>query len=73
MTLNQTFTHFFITHLTNSVDLYMNDFCYECSQDGAYLNSFDSGFAHKETRCTNITEKKTDCNMQRKNYHYEVT
>ena len=30
---NHTVTQFFITHLTNSIYLSMNNLCYECSQD----------------------------------------
>ena len=44
--------------MTNSVDLAMNDICYEYSQDGVCLNSFDCVFVHKEVRCTNKTEIK---------------
>ena len=36
----------------------MNDLCYDYSQDGAFLNSFDCVFVHKEVRCTNKTEIK---------------
>ena len=36
----------------NSVDLAMNDLCYEYFQDGIFLNSFDCVFVHKEVRCT---------------------
>ena len=36
----------------------MNDLCYEYSQDGVCLNSFDCVFVHKEARCTNKTEIK---------------
>ena len=36
----------------------MNDICYEYSQEGVYLNSFDCVFVHKEVRCTNKTEIK---------------
>ena len=65
--------NFFIAHLTNSIDLAMNDLCcYECSQDGACLNSFDCVFVHKEIRCANKTKIKTACNMQTKIYHYQV-
>ena len=35
----------------------MNDPCYEYSEDGVYLNSFDCVFVHKEVRYTNKTEK----------------
>ena len=38
----------------------MNDLCYEYSQDGVCLNSFDCVFVHKEVRCTNKTEIKDD-------------
>ena len=34
----------------------MNDLCYEYSQNGVCLNSFDCVFVHKEVRCTNKTE-----------------
>ena len=51
--------NFFIAHLTNSIDLAMNDLCcYECCQDGACLNSFDCVFVHKEIRCANKTKIK---------------
>ena len=36
----------------------MNDLCYEYSQDGFCLNSFNCAFVHKEVRCTNKTEIK---------------
>ena len=36
----------------------MNDLCYEYSQDGVCLNSFDCVFVHKEVRCTSKTEIK---------------
>ena len=36
----------------------MNDLCYEYSQDGVCLNSFDCDFVHKEVSCTNKTEVK---------------
>ena len=37
----------------------MNDLCcYECSQDGACLNSFDCVFVHKEIRCASKTKIK---------------
>ena len=55
---NQTVTHFFKAHLTNSVDLAMNDIWYEYSQDSVSLNSFDCVFVHKEVTCTNKTEIK---------------
>ena len=55
---NHTFTQFFITHLTNSIDLAMNDLCYECSEDGVCLNSFGCVFGHKKVRCTNKTKTK---------------
>ena len=35
----------------------MNDLCYEYSQDGVCLNSFDYVFVQKEVRCTSKTEK----------------
>ena len=49
---------FFITHLTSSIDLAMNDLCFEYCQDGVCLNSFNWVFVHKEVRCTNKTEVK---------------
>ena len=49
---------FFITHLTNLIDLVINDLCYEYSQGGVCLNSFDCLFVHKDVRCTNKTEIK---------------
>ena len=52
------FTQFFITHLTSSIDIAMNDLCYECSKDGVCLNSFDCVFVHKEVRCKNKTKMK---------------
>ena len=37
----------------------MNDFCcYEFSQDGVCLISFDCVFVHKEIRCVNKTKIK---------------
>ena len=45
---DHTVTQFFITHQTNSNDLAMNDLCYECSQDGDSLNSFDCVFFIKK-------------------------
>ena len=36
----------------------MNDLCYECSQDGVCLNSFDCVFVHNEVRCKSKTETK---------------
>ena len=36
----------------------MKDLCYEYSQNGVCLNSFDCVFVHKEARCTNKTEIK---------------
>ena len=37
----------------------MNDLCcYECSQYGVCLNSFDCVFVHKEIRCANKTKIK---------------
>ena len=36
----------------------MNGLCYEYSQDGVCLNSFDCVFVHKEVRCINKTEIK---------------
>ena len=36
----------------------MNYLCYEYSQDGVSLNSFDCIFVHGEVRCTNKTEIK---------------
>ena len=47
-----------LTHLANSIDLTMNDLCYEYSQDSVCLNSFDCDFVDKEVRCTNKTEVK---------------
>ena len=54
----QPLCNFFITHLTNSIDFAINDICYECSQNGVCLNSFDCVFVHKEISCTNKTEIK---------------
>ena len=34
----------------------MIDLCYEYSQDGVFLNSFDCVFDHKEVTCRNKTE-----------------
>ena len=36
----------------------MNDLCYEYSQDGVSLNSFDCVFVHKVVRSTNKIEIK---------------
>ena len=36
----------------------MNDLCYEYSEDGVCLNSFDCDFVDKEIRCTFKTEIK---------------
>ena len=37
----------------------MNDLCcYECYQDGIFLNSFDWAFVHKEIRCANKNKIK---------------
>ena len=36
----------------------MNGLCYEYSQDGICLKSFDCAFVHKEVRYTNKTEIK---------------
>ena len=36
----------------------MKDLCYEYSQSGVCLYSFDCVFVHKEIRCTNKTEIK---------------
>ena len=36
----------------------MNDLCYEYSQDGVCLNSFNCVFVHKEFRSINKTEIK---------------
>ena len=36
----------------------MNDLCYECSQNGVCLNSFDCVFVYKEVRWTNKTKIK---------------
>ena len=47
-----------LTGLTNSIDLAMNDLCYEYSEDGVCLNSFDCDFVDKEIRCTFKTEIK---------------
>ena len=55
---NQTVTQFFITHLRNSIDLVMNDLCYEYSQDGVSLNSVSWVFIHKEVRCSSKIEIK---------------
>ena len=57
-------TTFFITHLTNLIDLVMNDLS-EYSQ-GVCLNSFDCLFVHKYVKCTNKTEIKDGCNIQTK-------
>ena len=51
-------SNFFVAHLRNSTDLDMNDLCYEYSQDGVRLNSFDCVFVHREVRCTNKNEIK---------------
>ena len=56
MIRNHTVTQFFITQLTNSIYLAKNDLCYECSQNGVGLNSFDCVFVHKEVRWTNKTK-----------------
>ena len=46
-----------MTHHRNSIDVAMNDPCYECFQDGICLKSFDCVFFfHKEIRRTNKTE-----------------
>ena len=47
-----------LTHVTNLVDLVINDICYEYSQGGVCLNSFDSLFVDKDVRCTSKTEIK---------------
>ena len=44
--------------MRKSIDLAMNDLCYNYSQDSVFLNSFDYVFVHKEFRCTNETEIK---------------
>ena len=36
----------------------MNGLCYEYSQNGVCLKSFDFVFVHKEVRCTSKTEIK---------------
>ena len=52
--LSWTFTKRFVkTHLTNSIDLAMNDFFCDESQDAVCLNIFDCVFVHKEVRCVN--------------------
>ena len=42
--------------MANSIHLAMNDLCYEYSQNGVCLNSFDCAFVHKEVRCTKKTK-----------------
>ena len=45
----------------------MKDICYEYSQNGVCLNSFDFVFVHKEVRCTNKTELKDGLQYRNKN------
>ena len=45
----------------------MKDLCYEYSQNGVCLNSFDFVFVHKEVRCTNKTELKDGLQYRNKN------
>ena len=50
----------------------MNGLCYECSQDGGSLDSFDCVFFfHKEIRYTNKTETKGE--LQYANKKLSVT
>ena len=57
-TQSDRFAILFKIHLTNSIDLAINDIWYEYYQDEVCLDSFDWVFVHKEVRLTNKTETK---------------
>ena len=44
----------------------MKDLCYEYSQNGACLNSFDCFFVHKKARCTNKSKIKDGLHYRNK-------
>ena len=44
----------------------MKDLCYEYSQNGVCLNSFDCFFVHKKARCTNKSEIKDGLHYRNK-------
>ena len=48
---------FLIIHLKNSIDLAINDLCYEYFQDAVCLNSFDCAAVHKKL------DAQTDCDI----------
>ena len=50
----------------------MNDLCYEYSQDGVCLNSFECVFVHKEVRWKNKTEIKDGLQYTHKTLYYQV-
>ena len=66
ITQSNLYVNFFITHLANLVYFAMKDLCYEYSQNGVCLNSFDCVFVHKEVRCTSKTEIKDGLHYRNK-------
>ena len=64
--LNHTSTQFFITHLTNSIDLAMNNLCYECSEDGVFWIVPVVFLVIKKLGAQTKLKQKTDYNIQKK-------
>ena len=58
--------------MKNSIDLAINDLCYEYFQGCVCLNSFDCVVVHEKVRYTNKTEIKDGLRYINKKNHYQV-